>query len=162
MFCGTGAEIVSGLGDPLESRGKQAPDGSHASPNRLTWNSVRGNGARHQIIVLCFETEYTRSGPLIFLYPYAYPTIERFQDIAKLPQRGKERLMARKRVLAVGLGTMGMSHALAYSRIEGFEVVGVCERRIAERELPEALRRRGEVSRVPGGDRPAFGPMSCR
>jgi predicted dehydrogenase len=48
--------------------------------------------------------------------------------------------MARKRVLAVGLGTMGMSHALAYSRIEGFEVVGVCERRIAERELPEALR----------------------
>ena len=48
--------------------------------------------------------------------------------------------MARKRVLAVGLGTMGMSHALAYSRIEGFEVVGVCERHIAERELPEALR----------------------
>ena len=48
--------------------------------------------------------------------------------------------MARKRVLAVGLGTMGMSHALAYSRIEGFEVVGVCERQIAERELPEALR----------------------
>jgi predicted dehydrogenase len=90
--------------------------------------------------VLCFETEYTRSGPLIFLYPCAYPTIERFQDIAKLPQRGKERPMARKRVLAVGLGTMGMSHALAYSRIEGFEVVGVCERRIAERELPEALR----------------------
>jgi predicted dehydrogenase len=90
--------------------------------------------------VLCFETEYTRSGPLIFLYPCAYPTIERFQDIAKLPQRGKERPMARKRVLAVGLGTMGMSHALAYSRIEDFEVVGVCERRIAERELPEALR----------------------
>ncbi len=70
--------------------------------------------------------------------------------------------MARKRVLAVGLGTMGMSHALAYSRIEGFEVVGVCERRIAERELPEALERRGEVSPSSGRRSPAFGPMSCR
>ena len=34
--------------------------------------------------------------------------------------------MGNKRVLAVGLGTMGMSHALAYTRIPGFEVVGVC------------------------------------
>jgi predicted dehydrogenase len=47
--------------------------------------------------------------------------------------------MANKRVLVVGLGNMGMSHALAYTRIPGFEVVGVCERRIAERKLPEAL-----------------------
>ena len=39
-------------------------------------------------------------------------------------------------VLAVGLGNMGMSHAQAYARIEGFEVVAVCERRIAERNLP--------------------------
>ena len=44
------------------------------------------------------------------------------------------------RVLVVGLGNMGMSHALAYTRIEDFEVVGVCERRIASRELPEALK----------------------
>ncbi|MGE3830745.1 MAG: Gfo/Idh/MocA family protein [Parvibaculaceae bacterium] len=49
--------------------------------------------------------------------------------------------MAKKhRVLAVGLGNMGMSHALAYTRIPGFEVVGVCERRIAKRELPDALK----------------------
>ena len=48
--------------------------------------------------------------------------------------------MAKKRVLAVGLGNMGLSHALAYTRIAGFEVVGVCERRIAKRELPEALK----------------------
>jgi predicted dehydrogenase len=47
--------------------------------------------------------------------------------------------MAAKRVLVVGLGTMGMSHALAYARIEGFEVVGVCERRIADRQLPPAI-----------------------
>jgi predicted homoserine dehydrogenase-like protein len=40
-----------------------------------------------------------------------------------------------KRVL-VGLGNMGMSHALAYARIPGFEVVGVCERRVADRKLP--------------------------
>ena len=47
--------------------------------------------------------------------------------------------MAKKRVLVVGLGNMGMGHALAYARIDGFEVVGVCERNIAERALPEAL-----------------------
>jgi predicted dehydrogenase len=35
---------------------------------------------------------------------------------------------------------MGMGHALAYTRISEFEVVGVCERRIAKRELPDALK----------------------
>src|SRR5258705_1499366 len=45
-----------------------------------------------------------------------------------------------KRVLVVGLGNMGMSHALAYARIPGFEVVGVCERHIDARELPAPLR----------------------
>ena len=45
-----------------------------------------------------------------------------------------------KRVLVVGLGNMGMSHALAYARIPGFEVVGVCERHIAARKMPEALK----------------------
>ena len=44
-----------------------------------------------------------------------------------------------KKVLVVGLGNMGMSHALAYTRIPGFEVAGVCERRIAERKLPPEL-----------------------
>ena len=48
--------------------------------------------------------------------------------------------MAKKRVLVVGLGNMGMSHALAYTRIPGFEVVGVCERRIDKRQLPDALK----------------------
>jgi hypothetical protein len=47
--------------------------------------------------------------------------------------------LARKRVLVVGLGNMGMSHALAYSRIAGFEVAGLGERRIAARRLPETL-----------------------
>ena len=45
------------------------------------------------------------------------------------------------RVLAVGLGNMGMSHAKAYTRIEGFEVAAVCERRIAERVLPPELQK---------------------
>ena len=40
-----------------------------------------------------------------------------------------------KRVLVAGLGNMGMSHALAYTRIPGFEVVGICER-VADRKLP--------------------------
>ncbi len=47
--------------------------------------------------------------------------------------------MADKRVLVVGLGNMGMGHALAYTRIDGFEVVSVCERNIARRQLPKAL-----------------------
>ena len=49
-----------------------------------------------------------------------------------------------KRVLVVGLGNMGMSHALAYTRIPGFEVVGVCERRIVDRNLPPALAKAGK------------------
>ena len=44
-----------------------------------------------------------------------------------------------KRVLVVGLGNMGMSHAIAYTRIPGFEVVGVCERHIADHKLPPEL-----------------------
>ncbi|MBR0843440.1 Gfo/Idh/MocA family oxidoreductase [Bradyrhizobium liaoningense] len=37
------------------------------------------------------------------------------------------------RVLVVGLGTMGTSHARSYSAIEGFELVGLCTSRAAER-----------------------------
>ena len=48
--------------------------------------------------------------------------------------------MAKKRVLVVGLGNMGMSHALAYTRIPGFEVVGVCTRHIADKKLPGCAR----------------------
>ena len=53
--------------------------------------------------------------------------------------------MSRKRVLVVGLGNMGMSHALAYTRIPEFEVVGVCTRahrttRSCRRRSPEAKR----------------------
>jgi predicted dehydrogenase len=47
--------------------------------------------------------------------------------------------MSKLRVLVVGLGNMGMSHALAYTRIEGYEVVGVCTRHIDKVELPQAL-----------------------
>ena len=48
-------------------------------------------------------------------------------------------MTGRKRVLVVGLGHMGLSHALAYTRIEGFEVVGVCSRHVAHVQLPPAL-----------------------
>jgi predicted dehydrogenase len=44
-----------------------------------------------------------------------------------------------KRVLVVGLGNMGLSHALAYSRIDGFEVAGVCARSVRATTLPDAL-----------------------
>ncbi|MBZ6078515.1 Gfo/Idh/MocA family protein [Microvirga puerhi] len=47
--------------------------------------------------------------------------------------------MSAQRVLVVGLGNMGMSHALAYSRIEGFELVGLCTRNIDGMSLPATL-----------------------
>jgi predicted dehydrogenase len=43
------------------------------------------------------------------------------------------------RVLVVGLGNMGASHARAYDRLDGFELAGLCARSIASRtDLPEA------------------------
>src|SRR5215213_9098481 len=47
--------------------------------------------------------------------------------------------MGRKRVLVLGLGNMGISHALAYARIPDFDVVGVCTRNIHDKQLPPAL-----------------------
>jgi predicted dehydrogenase len=38
-----------------------------------------------------------------------------------------------QRVLVVGLGTMGMSHARAYQAIDGFELAGLCTRNAAAR-----------------------------
>ena len=48
--------------------------------------------------------------------------------------------MKRQCVLVVGLGNMGMSHARAYARIEGFEVAALCERSIAGRAVPPELK----------------------
>src|SRR4051812_32274610 len=47
---------------------------------------------------------------------------------------------ARKRVLVVGLGNMGKSHASAYARIAGFDVAGLCSRGIEALALPAELR----------------------
>jgi predicted dehydrogenase len=38
------------------------------------------------------------------------------------------------RVLVVGLGNMGLSHARAYEAVDGFEIAGLCSRNIGERE----------------------------
>jgi predicted dehydrogenase len=51
--------------------------------------------------------------------------------------------MKKIRVLVVGLGNMGLSHARAYKRIKGFEIVGLCSRSINSahhiaREFPKA------------------------
>jgi len=43
------------------------------------------------------------------------------------------------RVLVVGLGHMGMSHARAYARIDGFQLAGVCSRRVSSAALPPEL-----------------------
>ena len=42
--------------------------------------------------------------------------------------------MKQIRVLVVGLGTMGTSHARAYQAIDGFEIAGFCSRGIEQRE----------------------------
>ena len=44
-----------------------------------------------------------------------------------------------KRVLVVGLGTMGLSHARAYARLDGCEIAGVCARRVRAVERPPEL-----------------------
>jgi predicted dehydrogenase len=69
-----------------------------------------------------------------------------FEATLRTPRRREESVMARKRVLVVGLGNMGMSHALAYARIPGFEVVGACERRIDKRKLPKPLEKAAKFS----------------
>lgn len=43
------------------------------------------------------------------------------------------------KVLVVGLGTMGQSHALAHHQLEGSQIVGLVNR--SPRQMPEALRR---------------------
>ncbi len=49
--------------------------------------------------------------------------------------RGKKN--GKLRVLVVGIGNMGASHAGAYDEIDGFELAGLCARRIAKRtDLP--------------------------
>ena len=50
--------------------------------------------------------------------------------MSEAPNRNVAR---RQRVLVVGLGTMGMSHAHAYQAIDGFELVGLCTRNAAAR-----------------------------
>lgn len=47
---------------------------------------------------------------------------------------------APKRVLVVGMGNMGKSHAAAYTRIPGFEIAGLCSRGIRSLTLPSELR----------------------
>jgi predicted dehydrogenase len=47
-------------------------------------------------------------------------------------------MVAPLRVLLVGPGKMGLSHGMAYARLEGFEPVGICSRSISDRPgLPE-------------------------
>ena len=43
------------------------------------------------------------------------------------------------RVLVVGLGNMGASHASAYHRNPGFQIVGLCSRSITSKPIPDAL-----------------------
>ena len=47
--------------------------------------------------------------------------------------------MSVQRVLVVGLGNMGLSHAVAYRQIDGYEIAGLCTRNIDGMSLPAAL-----------------------
>ena len=44
------------------------------------------------------------------------------------------------RILVVGLGNMGASHASAYHRNPGFQIVGLCSRTITSKVIPEELK----------------------
>ena len=54
------------------------------------------------------------------------------------PQPSEEVDDENVRVLVVGLGNMGLSHARAYKSIEGFEIAGLCSRDIEARAGPRA------------------------
>ena len=41
--------------------------------------------------------------------------------------------MKKMRVLVVGVGNMGLSHARAYAANDGFEIAGLCSRGIEQR-----------------------------
>ncbi len=43
------------------------------------------------------------------------------------------------KVLVVGLGNMGASHASAYHRLDGYEIAGLMSRSITSRTLPDEL-----------------------
>ena len=43
------------------------------------------------------------------------------------------------KILVVGLGHMGASHASAYHRNPGFEIVGLMSRSIKDKPVPEEL-----------------------
>ncbi|MCT8989155.1 Gfo/Idh/MocA family oxidoreductase [Chelativorans sp. SCAU2101] len=43
------------------------------------------------------------------------------------------------KILVVGLGNMGVSHAKAYHKLDGFEIVGLMSRTIKSHELPEPI-----------------------
>ena len=62
--------------------------------------------------------------------------------MSKAPKPNATKL---QRVLVVGLGTMGMSHARAYHAIDGFQLVGLCTRNAAalgdlDKEFPDVPR----------------------
>ncbi|WP_419901704.1 Gfo/Idh/MocA family protein [Kiloniella sp.] len=49
-------------------------------------------------------------------------------------------MIAKQRVLVVGLGNMGKSHAKAYHQLSGFEIVGLCSRSLnANTPLPDEI-----------------------
>jgi len=63
--------------------------------------------------------------------------------------------MAKKvRILVIGVGNMGVSHAKAYHKLDGYEVVGLMSRTISSKvDLPDELasyaRSRTSTRRLP-------------
>src|SRR5262245_48675633 len=73
--------------------------------------------------------------------PISQESLQIGRCVPRLPARGASaaprgaRTMPDKlRVLVVGLGHMGVSHAKAYDRIDGYELAGLCARSIAGRD----------------------------
>jgi predicted dehydrogenase len=54
---------------------------------------------------------------------------------AKRMANGRTRKNGAPGVVVVGVGNMGASHARAYDKIDGFELAGLCARRIVTRRI---------------------------
>src|SRR5690606_17037849 len=53
--------------------------------------------------------------------------------------KSEGKMRAPIRILVIGLGTMGRSHALAYLHNPGFEIVGLMSRSIKSASIPDEL-----------------------
>ena len=58
------------------------------------------------------------------------------RDSRQIASKEEDTMPKKVRILVIGLGNMGLSHAEAYRQIDGFEIVGIMSRSIKSKQLP--------------------------